>query len=33
MAITTTGDTYCKSTNVDQRLDTADAQAFLNQYL
>jgi secreted trypsin-like serine protease len=33
VAITTTGDTFCKATNVDQRLDTPDAQAFLSQYL
>lgn len=33
VAITTTGDTFCKATNVDQRLDTADAQAFLSQYI
>jgi hypothetical protein len=28
-AITITGDTVCRSTNVDYRLDTASAQAFL----
>ena len=33
VAVTTTGDMFCKSTNVDQRLDTADAQAFLSQYV
>lgn len=33
VAITTTGDTFCKATNVDQRLDTAEAQAFLSQYV
>jgi V8-like Glu-specific endopeptidase len=33
VAITTTGDTFCKATNVDQRLDTADAQAFLSRYV
>ncbi len=33
VAISSTGDTFCKSTNVAQRLDTADAQAFLSQYV
>jgi secreted trypsin-like serine protease len=33
VSITVTGDVLCKSTNVVQRLDTADAQAFLSQYL
>ena len=33
VAITSTGDTFCKSTNVTQRLDTAEAQAFLSQYV
>jgi V8-like Glu-specific endopeptidase len=33
VAITSTGDTFCKATNVAQRLDTADAQAFLSQYV
>jgi secreted trypsin-like serine protease len=32
-AITVTGDTYCKSTNVDYRLDTAQARDFLRQYV
>lgn len=31
--ITVTGDTYCKSTNVDYRLDTAAARAFLGQFV
>jgi len=30
---TITGDTACKSTNVDYRLDTASARAFLGQYV
>ncbi len=33
VAISSTGDILCKSTNVAQRLDTADAQAFLSQYV
>jgi V8-like Glu-specific endopeptidase len=30
---TITGDTYCRSTNVDYRLDTPSARAFLGQYV
>lgn len=33
VAITTTGDAFCKATNVDQRLDTPEAQAFLAQFI
>ena len=33
VSITITGDVFCKSTNVVQRLDTADAQAFLGQFV
>jgi secreted trypsin-like serine protease len=33
VSITVTGDVFCKSTNVVQRLDTELAQAFLSQYL
>lgn len=33
VAISSTGDIFCRATNVTQRLDTADAQAFLSQYL
>jgi secreted trypsin-like serine protease len=33
VSITITGDGLCKSTNVDQRLDTENVQAFLAQYL
>jgi secreted trypsin-like serine protease len=33
VSITVTGDIFCKATNVVQRLDTADAQAFLSQYV
>ena len=33
VSITVTGDTFCKSTNVVQRLDTELAQEFLNQYI
>ena len=33
VAIVSTGDIFCKATNVGQRLDTADAQAFLGQYV
>ncbi|MDP9222584.1 MAG: trypsin-like serine protease [Actinomycetota bacterium] len=32
-ASTITGDIHCHATNVDQRLDTADARAFLGQYV
>jgi hypothetical protein len=32
-AITITGDAVCRSTNVDSRLDTASARAFLSQYV
>ena len=32
-AITITGDTACRSTNVDYRLDTASARAFLSRYV
>jgi V8-like Glu-specific endopeptidase len=32
-AITITGDATCRSTNVDYRLDTASARAFLSQYV
>ena len=31
--ITVTGDTYCKSTNVDLRLDTQTARDFLDDYV
>lgn len=31
--ITSTGDTYCKATNVTYRLDTATARSFLGQYV
>ncbi len=33
VAITSTGDMFCKATNVTQRVDTADAQAFLRLYV
>jgi V8-like Glu-specific endopeptidase len=33
VATTITGDTACRSTNVDYRLDTPDARAFLGQYV
>ncbi len=33
VAVTSTGDTFCKATNVAQRLDTPEAQAFLNRYV
>lgn len=33
VSVTISGDTMCKATNVDQRLDTPQAQAFLSQYL
>ena len=32
-AITITGDAICRSTNVDYRLDTESARAFLGQYV
>ena len=32
-AITITGDSVCRSTNVDYRLDTESARAFLSQYV
>ena len=32
-AITITGDSVCRSTNVDYRLDTASARAFLSRYV
>jgi secreted trypsin-like serine protease len=32
-AITITGDSVCRSTNVDYRLDTPSARAFLSQYV
>jgi len=32
-AITITGDAVCRSTNVDYRLDTASARAFLGQFV
>jgi len=32
-ATTITGDTPCRSTNVDYRLDTPSARAFLGQYV
>jgi hypothetical protein len=32
-AITITGDSVCRSTNVDYRLDTPSARAFLGQYV
>jgi V8-like Glu-specific endopeptidase len=32
-AITITGDAICRATNVDYRLDTASARAFLGQYV
>ena len=32
-ASTVTGDLHCHATNVDQRLDTPDARAFLGQYV
>ena len=31
--VTITGDKWCRSTNVDYRLDTASARAFLGQYV
>ena len=33
LATTITGDTPCRSTNVDYRLDTELARAFLGQYV
>jgi hypothetical protein len=30
---TITGDTMCRATNVDYRMDTASARAFLGQYV
>ncbi len=33
VAITTTGDMFCKATNVDQRLDIPSVQAFLSQFV
>ena len=33
VAITTTGDAVCKSTNVDQRIDIASVQEFLSQFV
>ena len=33
VSITVTGDVFCKSTNVVQRLDTVEAQAFLSQFI
>lgn len=33
VATTITGDTACRSTNVDYRLDTPDARAFLGQFV
>jgi hypothetical protein len=32
-ALTVTGDTPCRSTNVDYRLDTDSARSFLSQYV
>jgi len=32
-AITITGDAVCRSTNVDYRLDTPSARAFLGQFV
>jgi hypothetical protein len=32
-AITITGDAICRATNVDYRLDTPPARAFLGQYV
>jgi hypothetical protein len=31
--VTITGDTPCRSTNVDYRLDSASARAFLSHYV
>jgi hypothetical protein len=33
VAITITGDSVCRSTNVDYRLDTASARAFLAPFV
>ncbi len=33
VAITTTGDVFCRSTNVDQRLDIPSVQEFLSQFV
>jgi secreted trypsin-like serine protease len=33
VAVTSTGDTLCKSTNVGQRIDTPESQEFLSQYV
>jgi len=33
VATTVTGDAVCRSTNVDQRLDTASARAFLGRFV
>ena len=33
VAVTTGGDAYCRAENYNQRLDVADARAFLGQYL
>jgi secreted trypsin-like serine protease len=33
VSLTVTGDTYCKSTNVDYRIDTPQARAFLDDYV
>ena len=32
-ATTVTGDTPCRATNVDYRMDTASARAFLQQFV
>ncbi len=32
-AVTITGDAVCRATNVDYRLDTASARAFLGQFV
>ena len=32
-AVTVTGDFMCRATNVDHRLDTSSARAFLGQYV
>lgn len=33
VAVISTGDTFCKATNVAQRIDTLEAQAFLRRYI
>jgi len=33
VSITITGDLFCYATNVDYRLDTESARAFLGQYV